>query len=252
VCSSDLSDDGRTLLVNEDGEGGGERFSVYVRRTDGSPAVRLAEGMRGLALSPDAKWALAVVASPPQLVLLPTGAGEPRPLPNADVEEYYSAAWFPDGKRFVFVGNEAGRGQRAYVVGLGGEPPRPLTPEGVDSAVVSPDGRFVAAHGASASGVYPVDGGPARPLPGLAKDESLLQWSLDGRALYVYRAAEIPRRIYRLDLATGRRDVWREISPPGAVGNTPIFPVQVARDGRSYAYTVDVTLSDLFLVDGWK
>jgi hypothetical protein len=247
-----LSDDGRTLLINADGEGGGERFSVYVRRTDGSPAVRLAEGVRGLAISPDAKLVLAVVASPPQLVLLPTGAGEQRALPNDGITEYTAAAWFPDGKRFVFVGTEAGRGGRAYVSGLGGEAPRPVTPEGVDAAVVSPDGRFVAVHGTNVSGIYPVDGGEPRLLPEMGKDDALLQWSLDGRSLYLYKASEMPRRIYRFDIATKRREVWREINPPDAVGNTPLLPVQVTRDGRAYAYTVEVTLSDLYLVDGWK
>jgi len=41
----DMSADGRTLLLNEDGEGGGPRRSVYLRHTYGSPPVRLGEGL---------------------------------------------------------------------------------------------------------------------------------------------------------------------------------------------------------------
>ncbi|MFY9549924.1 MAG: protein kinase, partial [Thermoanaerobaculia bacterium] len=53
----DLTPDGTTLLFDETGEGGGAAYGVYLRATDGSPAVRLGDG-RGLALSPDGRWAL--------------------------------------------------------------------------------------------------------------------------------------------------------------------------------------------------
>jgi hypothetical protein len=34
----DLSADGRTVLFGETGEGGGPKYAVYLRKTDGSPA----------------------------------------------------------------------------------------------------------------------------------------------------------------------------------------------------------------------
>ncbi len=49
-----LSEDGRTLLITEEGEGGGPGYGVFVRKTDGSPAVRLGTG-EGTALSPDGR-----------------------------------------------------------------------------------------------------------------------------------------------------------------------------------------------------
>ena len=78
----DLSPDGTTLLFDEEGEGGGAGYSVYIRKTDGSAAVRLGEGL-AQALSPDGKWALTIVQSPPQLRLLPTGPGEAKDLTQA-------------------------------------------------------------------------------------------------------------------------------------------------------------------------
>ena len=54
-----LSADGKTMLFTESGEGGGPGYSVYIRKTDGSPPVRLGEGF-GQALSPDGKWAVAI------------------------------------------------------------------------------------------------------------------------------------------------------------------------------------------------
>jgi hypothetical protein len=63
---ADLSADGKTLLFDEEGSGGGLSYSksagltyaVYVRNTDGSPAVLLGEGA-ALALSPDGRWVIA-------------------------------------------------------------------------------------------------------------------------------------------------------------------------------------------------
>lgn len=42
--SRDLSNDGKTILFEEEGDGGGPNYSIYIRSTDGGPAVRLGEG----------------------------------------------------------------------------------------------------------------------------------------------------------------------------------------------------------------
>ena len=46
------------------------------------------------------------------LVLLPTGAGDARPLPHGKVAQFHWAAFFPDGNRIAFTGNEEGKGPR--------------------------------------------------------------------------------------------------------------------------------------------
>ena len=85
---ADLSADGKTLLFDEEGIGGGVQYgdaqdltyAVYVRNTDGTPAIRLGEGGAS-ALSPDQKWVIVVTPiAPGQLRLLPTGAGETQSL----------------------------------------------------------------------------------------------------------------------------------------------------------------------------
>ena len=125
-----ISADGRTVLFTEGGEGGGPGYSVYVRATDGSPAVRLGEGF-GQALSPDKKWAIAIQrpATDPQLVAYPTGAGEARVFPKEGLS-VWNACWFPDGKKLLFTANEPGRGPRLYERDFSGGKPRALTPEG--------------------------------------------------------------------------------------------------------------------------
>src|SRR5262249_2479589 len=83
---ADLSPDGKTVLFDEEGEGGGPAYSVYLRSTDGSPAIRLGDGS-ALALSPDGRYALALAVqpTPAQMVLLPTGAGEIQPVTHDEI-----------------------------------------------------------------------------------------------------------------------------------------------------------------------
>ena len=152
---ADLSADGKTLLFDEEGIGGGVQYgnvqdltyAVYIRNTDGTPAIRLGEG-GATALSPDQKWVIiATPSSPEQLRLLPTGAGETQSLTNDSINHQW-ARWFPDGKRFVFSGNETGRGVRLYTQDVSGGKPNAISPEGVDAQAfaVSPDGHFGRRH----------------------------------------------------------------------------------------------------------
>ena len=253
---ADISTDGTTLLFFEGGEGGGGTGTVYVRKTDGSPPVRLGEGY-ALALSPDKRSALATPTSFSQLVLLPTGAGQARRLERAPIETYQAARFLPDGKRILFAGSEKGRRARLYVQDLAGGAPRPVTAEGAGGGfhglVVSPDGRF-ATGPAPGSGFarYPLEGGSPLPIEGLAEGEFPVQWSADGRSLFVYRIGDVPARIFRLDLSTGRRELWKELIPQDLAGANVIPSVQIAPDGRAYAYYYGQVLSDLYLVEGLK
>jgi Tol biopolymer transport system component len=253
--ASDISADGKTLLFSEAGEGGGAGYSVYVRGTDGSPAVRLGEG-RAQALSPDAKWALVIthIASEPQIVLYPTGTGETRTLAREGLSAQ-AAQWLPDGKQLLMTANESGHGSRLFLWDLSGGKPRAISPEGYRSfsRTVSPDGKLVAARGPDQRlYLYPIAGGEPSAIPGLTADDTPTAWSVDGRFLYVDRRRELPARVYRLEVATGRKEIWKELMPFDAAGVTAISPPLVTPDGKSYAYGYIRMLSDLYLVEGLK
>ena len=251
----DISSDGRVVLFSESGEGGGATYTVYIRKTDGSPAVKIGEGMcQGL--SPDGKWALAITysTSKPQLVLFPTGAGEPKPLLDGSIH-YQAAAWFPDGKRVAFIGNEQGHGSRLYVQDVGGGKPRPISPEGVTSPrlLVAPDGQAVIATGSDGKFYsYPVEGGDPRPFAGLERQDAPTRWSADGRILYLYRRGELPVKVYQLDLSSGKKELWKQFVPADPAGVDSLSPILVTPDGKGYAYTYSRVLSDLYLVEGAK
>jgi Tol biopolymer transport system component/predicted Ser/Thr protein kinase len=249
----DLSPDGRTVLFGETGEGGGPKYAVYLRKTDGSPAIRLSEGI-GAALSPDGKWALTRPnVTPSPLVMLPTGVGEATVLTHDSINHLWGR-WLPDGKRLVFSGNEAGHGFRLYVESPGESKPRPISPEGVNPAVViSPKGDFAATVGPDHKVyLYPVAGGEPVPVSGTLPDEAPTGWSADGRSIYLFRFGEIPSKVIELELSTGKRKLWKELVPADAAGIDTIRGITITPDAKAYVYGYIRTLSDLYVVEGLK
>jgi dipeptidyl aminopeptidase/acylaminoacyl peptidase len=249
-----LSDDGETLLFDEEGEAGGYNYAVFIRKTDGSPAVKLGPKL-AVALSPDGKWVVSqTTTAPSQLVLLPTGPGDARPLTNDSLAHAW-AHWMPDGRRLIFAGSEQGKGNRFYLLGLDGGPPKPISGEGVDALqfAISRDGHNVAGIGPDGKGyLYPVEGGDARPIPGFEEGEVPIAWTTDGKAMFVTRPGERPARIMRLDVTTGQRTLWKELMPLDSAGVQNIGPIRITPDGKSYVYGFQRRLSDLYVVEGLK
>jgi Tol biopolymer transport system component/predicted Ser/Thr protein kinase len=259
---SDLSADGKTLLFDEEGGGGalaysksaGLTYATYIRQTDGSPAVLLGEG-GAVALSPDEKWAIAQTQeSPSQFKLLPTGAGEPRDITKDNVNHGW-ARWFPDGKRILFAADEPDKGVRFYVYDLASGKSQAISQEGVNGTAfaISPDSQQVAGIGPDQKGyLYPVGGGDPRLIPGLNQSEQPITWSSDGQSLYIYQPGELPARVYRLDMKSGQRTLWKELMPSDPAGVENIGPIYMTPDAKTCVFGYHRNLADLYLVEGMK
>ena len=249
-----LSADGKTLLFREEGEAGGSTYAAYIRQTDGSAAIRLGDGA-SLALSPDGKWALCTRADEPtELFLLPTGPGEAKSLGRGTIN-HSAAIWLPDGTKFLSSGAEPGKGARLYIQDVQGGAPQPVSPEGVNalSFALSRDGKLVAATAADGRGyLYPIGAGSSRAIPGMEPGEVPIKWGADDNTLFVYRPGELPAKVYRLDLITGQRKLWRELMPPDPAGVEYVGPILPTPDGKAYVYGYRRLLSDLYLVEGLK
>ena len=244
-----LSRDGRMLLLTDQNAAAGANYAACIRKTDGSPVVRLGEGS-AQELSPDARSALVVVPStPPDIRIYPTGAGSAKSLGNGGLAAVTQARWLPDGQSLVVCGNEPGRGTRCYVMASDSGKLRPVTPEGGAGGLPSPDGKLVAARTSEGWALFPVDGGAARPLPGLGPEERAIRWSPDGRSLWVSRLPALPARVESYDVATGRRDPIVEILPDERTGVTGVYGLDLADDPKSYIYMTWQLLSYLFVVD---
>jgi eukaryotic-like serine/threonine-protein kinase len=259
---SDLSADGKTLLFDEEGGGGaldysksgGLTYAVYIRKTDGSPAVLLGEG-GAVALSPDGTWAIAQTQeSPSQFKLLPTRSGEPKDLTKDNINHSW-AHWFPDGKRILFSADEPGKGVRFYVYELASGKSQVISEEGVNGTAfsISPDSQQIAAIGPDQKGyLYPVAGGKPQLIAGLNQGEQPITWSGDGQSLYIYQPGELPARVYRLDIKTGQRTLWKALMPSDPAGVENIGPIYMTPDAKTCVFGYHRMLADLYLVEGLK
>jgi eukaryotic-like serine/threonine-protein kinase len=251
VLITDLSPDGTSFVFNEFGEGSGANYATYLRKMDGSPAVHLGDGY-GLARSPDGKWVISIWFTPPQLILLPTGAGQAKQLERFGIEQYsYGASWLPDGKNIVFVGKEPGHALRSYVQNIDGGPPRPITPEGVVGSLVSADGKFLLGHDRSnKKTLYSVATGEAQPVAALEADDWVIRWGPDAKSIYTCTRSQIPLKLCKVNLETGRKELLKELNPADPAGILGSINVLMTPDAKAYIYSFTRSLSDLYLVKG--
>ena len=244
-----LSADGAWLLMVDVGLRGGRNYGVVLRKTDGSQAIRLGEGL-AQKLSPDGKWAAAIVTAPAQLLLYPTGPGAAARIGIEPITSVISAEWFPDGKRLLVCGSEPSRAARCYGVDRVGSPPIPVTPEGV-LGTLAPDGTTLLLRMADGGfQLSSIDGGQTRPVHGLQPGDRQIGWSRDSQAVYVQQGFQAPANVERVALATGVRSLVRQLQPEGVGAIAALYVMDWVDDGRWYAYYYTSLPSTLFVVSG--
>jgi eukaryotic-like serine/threonine-protein kinase len=264
-----LSSDGKTLILEDALSAALSGNPMLFRRSiDGAPAVQIGEGTGG-DLSPDGKWLLGGFQD--SLVLWPTGAGAMVTLPKGNLKHVRmgwvgrtlerGGAWLSDSRRIVFTGQTADGRSRGYIQEIPAGTPRAITPDGVvlaGNAAVRDDHSVLGRAGGEWK-VYPIQGGDSRPVPALTPDDFPLQWSHDGRYVYVVASVDEARArspgvdVFRVELATGRRVLWKTLMPADPVGVEDIREtVVITPDAQSYCYSYVRRLGDLFVVDGLK
>ena len=120
--------------------------------------------------------------------------------------------------------------------------------------VPTADGKFVFGFSDSVA-LYPVDGhsldgkSPPRPVPGIHPDETIFSVSPDGRSALVGVLGSYSADVMRMDLSTGRREMFKKIGPSDPAG-VDLVDATFTPDGKSYAYSAFSALSQLYLVEG--
>ena len=247
-----LSPDGQRLMFS-DGNAGSD-YAVVWRKTDGSPIVQLGPGDAGGGWSPDSKWALGIVTSSSKLVAYPIGAGEQRVIKTDPVTQLQDASWLPDSKSIVIFGTEPGKPPRYYRVSMSGGAAVPILPENVSSALFAPNGEIAVGQNPDGGfAIYSVAGGPARPIAGLDQTDEPIAFSEDSQTIFVQKTGRrLPAVVDRLDLATGKRTMFKEFAPANRAGVVGVYvagPVMKS-DGTQYAYGYVRRPSVLFVVKG--
>jgi len=247
------SGNGREMLFTEEAPAAGANYGLLLRQMDGSPALRLGDGV-AMGLSPDGAWALSMMpGSPSRLAPYPTGAGEQKILEQGPIERYEMAGFFPDGKRVLACGNESGHATRCYIQEIAGGPLRPATPEGTNLGLVSPDGASILVQGAGGKYfIYAVSGGAAQPVSWIAPDERVLRWTADGRGLIAFQRSQVPVEVESVNLTTGHREKVGELASGDRAGTLQVLNASFSDDSKAYAYTYLRTVPHLVIIEGAK
>jgi hypothetical protein len=98
--------------------------------------------------------------------------------------------------------------------------------------------------------IYSVQGGDERTFRSPQDGLLPIAWNQDGSSLFLTRSFELPARIYRFDIVAGREQFVRELMPADPAGIVVIRFIQLTADNKSYVYSYERTLSELYTVDG--
>ncbi len=249
-----ISDDGRLIVADVLGESAGAKGSVYLRRTDGTPPVRLGDGAATV-LSPDGKWISGFSSRETArkiFVVTPTGPGEVQP-PNG---HGIVVGWLSGDHTYLLAVHPKGTGRYQFFAwDAQTDQLRAASPVGMPDQLplVSPDRRSYIAIGPDRqTGVYSVETGTGQPIKGLTEHDNVINWRADGRALYISTHHDMNqmRPVSLLDLATGQRTLWKTIQP--AIMVDEVSNVHVTPDGKAYAYNYRYVRSELYVAEGIK
>lgn len=256
-AATDISPDGGTVVFDEEGERTRSEagYSIYLRKSDGSPAIRLGEGYGG-SLSPNRQWVAGLTVTQPQtMTLLPTGAGQTVALPRGLVTTYDAVVWMPDGNSVFFSGQEAGKPSRLFIQGIHDALPRPVSPEGysfpIFTAPLSADGRTaIATDGHGQLVKVSLASGTVQSLTGAQSGDIPMRWAADGRSVFVLRRHDTPATIWRVSVDGGHREFVLSLTPTDRAGYSGIAAAQITPDGQRLAFSFGQQMMDLYLVQG--
>ena len=248
-----LSYDGTKVLFEVVGEGARPDATVYLRDIGQPEPVALGGGVSS-DLSPDLGWvATTTVTAPEKVVLLPTGAGQPRELDMTPLDNFEDVFFTPDGKSLILQGNAPNEPTRVYEFEIESGKIRAISPD--DTSLVgrsiSPDGRrILVSREGKRPQILNLDNGT---FDEIAFPERLpvIGWYEDSEQIFVTRAEGNIVEILLLDPSSGSlRPVTTSELPfdgPGSWGYGVITP-----DGNSWAYSAGLDTYDLYYVEGLR
>ena len=155
----------------------------------------------------------------------------------------------------LLLAKEEKRDVRLYVGDWEGKGLRPISPEGVRGLnfAVSQDGGLAAAVGPDGvPRLYSTTGGEPKSTAGLQTGDLPLRFTTDGQRLFVAQLLHASAVVYRVDLSSGRREVWKELKSNDPAGLSNSTAIQITPDGQTYAYTYLRFLDELLLIDGLR
>jgi DNA-binding winged helix-turn-helix (wHTH) protein/Tol biopolymer transport system component len=247
-----ISSDGKRVLFDETGQGGGSRYSVYLYDAGKKSVDRLGDG-RAIDLSSDGAWAVTQSASEPQKLFLVSVKDHKAALvPNPGLEYRWARFFAGRCQDILFAGGFPNRKEQLYRQHIPGGTPVPISGGVRIRAVVLDDtGQF--AVGTAREGRLAIvnlqDGSsrfidnPAHVVPvAFAGSDQILTRREDGDSVV----------LELLNLRNGHARYYRKLAAADSFGTAKTFPIFVGKDLKTFTYSRLETLSTLFLVFGWS
>jgi eukaryotic-like serine/threonine-protein kinase len=244
-----ISRDGSFIVFEEQASAVQGVNTVFLRYTDGAPAILMAEGRAaGNPISRDGQWLALVSGDPARLQLVPVGAGDNRFI-ECDLAEINELQFYPDGKRLLILGNYEETPEQLFELTIDGDgKAKPLTTQGLNgSFALSHDGATIAISMDQKLILLASDGSGERPMPGCKAGDIPIEWAEDNSALFILERTHSIVRIMRVNATNGERTEWVVIRPGDPAGILDVMPVHITPDGQTYAYGYRRFLSDLFI-----
>jgi eukaryotic-like serine/threonine-protein kinase len=255
VYNPRLSSDGSIVSFTDQSSRGGNDYTVYTRKTDGSPAVKIGGGEFASDISPDGKSVLLFCADDPQqrIQILPVGAGQPVIL-HWDGMVPNWGTWFADGQHIVFAGSMGGDPTfPMYMTDRSGATPRKISKYSARSPVASSDGKSVIVVKDGKPQLQVIGEDEPREIPGVTEEDFIIAWTDDPKVVYVHTRKGVTRVIEKLHLDTGKREPWQIWNPTDPVGVLPpSVPPAITPDGSKMMFSQRRQLSTLYRSDNLK
>ena len=245
-----ISADGSMVLFHEGGQGGGALGTTYIRSVDGSSPVRLSEGY-GLDLSADKKWVLVwVPVVPAQYRLVPTGAGDPRPVTTPNIPQPRPLGFARDNQQsLIWLGTTAESQIQTFATGLDGSNPRPVGPPGSVPVAASLNGRYEVRATPAGLQLRDTSQNSSQPISHLEKNDMVLSLSDDGQWVYLERWSEFATlKVLHVNLQTGAAELVTEIPVNDLSGIASLGVTAITPDGKTIVICYVRHLSELYLM----
>jgi serine/threonine protein kinase len=246
-----LTADASTILFHEGGKAGGSLGQIYLRKLDGSPALKLSDGY-ATQISRDKKWVVGLITTnPPQLRLIPTGAGQPTAITPPQLDHPVLVGFAADDKHLLWNGNNADGKPQTVQTGLDGGNPKPYTPPGItvlDAATsdccevrANADGVFLWRRATGSTE-------PLKPVP----NTQVIGTSDDMETLYLADRSGGTVKLWTMDRRSGAKKPLGELVPHDPTGLMGINAISASADGKTIVYGLTREVSELYLAKPTK
>jgi len=248
-----FSGDGSEMVFTDLSEESGNDYSVYVRKRDGSPAVRLGGGGYASDITLDGKWALVVLPDDPaaRLQIVPVGPGQAHVLHWDGIQPRW-AEWFPDGHRILLWASQSGQPDATYLTDVDGSTPKRLVSGEFTWRSVAPDQQSFIVDLNGTFVIHSLSDASSKPIPGIQPEEFPIGWA-DSKHVFVQATTASGLTISKVDVESGKRERWQTITPKDATGLRPMrTPTGITPDGRWMAFGCRTQLGQLYRSDTLK